>query len=35
VPQPAKAYLAVFKPVGLDAQVAPLYSSVAPVAVVS
>jgi hypothetical protein len=32
VPAPAKAYLAVFKPVGLDAQVEPSYSSVAPVA---
>jgi hypothetical protein len=29
--QPTRPYLAVFKPVGLDVQVEPSYSSVAPV----
>jgi hypothetical protein len=31
VPQPAKACLAVFKPVGFEVQVDPSYSSVAPI----
>jgi hypothetical protein len=33
VPAPAKELLAVFKPVGFDAQDVPSYSSVAPVTV--